>query len=180
MWNKFFLLFIISTTFFNRLLSNTISNELLGIQLGTEYKTLAKNYKFVKIKNEKSGGKIYKIVYSETFGIETYLYFFNSKVYKIKVVYEKNFADESDWENIFNQTKFNYGEYSSSVTNSDYNNYTETYTWQDENVKQVLEKVSNNNVLEKFSVYIIDKKLEKKILNMTPLEKFWQKIISIF
>jgi len=181
MWTKLFFSILLIATYLNTYaVSTKISDELFGIQLGSEYKTLTKNYKFVKVKSVAGADKVYKIVYTESFGIETYLHFFKSKVYKIKLVYGKNFADETDWENIYNQTKLNYGEYLSAVTNTEEKNYTETYTWQDENIKQILEKVSNNNVLETFSVLIVDKKIETEILKISPLQKFWQNIISIF
>ncbi len=181
MCNKIFGLFFLSILFFNvNLLSNIISDELFGIKIGTKYKTIAKNYKLTKSKNEISSVRVYRIIYAESFGVETFLYFFKSRIYKIKFIYGKDFADETDWENIYNQMKTNYGEYLSEVTYNEEKKCIETYTWQDEKTKQVLEKVSKNNNLETFTVLILDKKMEDEILKLSPLQKFWQTIISIF
>ncbi|MFN3550780.1 MAG: hypothetical protein ACK4WJ_03090 [Endomicrobiia bacterium] len=171
----FYIFFILNLR--GLIFTSELPKELLGINIGEKFYNLKKLFQLKSVKKE-NFEKIYKVIYSseETNFIETYVSFFNSQVSKIKVLYNENFIDENDWENIFNQAVSYYGVPNKVEIETQNDITTEFYLWENENIKYEYLKISKNDKILNFSIILRDKKIEQKILNLSPIKKFLYKI----
>ncbi len=173
----FLLLFILRTVFSDE---RNLPNEIFGFQLGSSYNELFKSYSLKRIKPICEVVKTYQIVYNEPVGVETFISFFNKKVYKISLVYKRDFADITDWENIFYQAEMYYHQPDKVFVEQKENYYIENYQWETPTIKYVLQKVNQDNELESFSIVLTDKNVEQYITSLPLTKKIYYKIISIF
>lgn len=156
----------------------SLPDNLLGISLNSSYKSISHEYKLRKV-GTKGLIKTFQIIYTDAVGIESYLAFFDSRVIKVKVVYNKELITEPDWENIFNQTKINYGfPIKSSVKNE--NGYQiETYLWEEGDVRYIIEKFSKGEEVEKI-IITLSSNVEEKMEQLPLLKKIYLRIKNIF
>lgn len=175
---KYLALFILIYT--NSILTaEQLPREILDIKL-TE--TLSKLKKIFNLKKEKSEEELvsaFKIDYLEN-SIKTYVYLFNSKIYKIKLEYEENFFQQEDWENLYDKVVLLYGLPNKVEIKQINNLITETYIWEDNNTEYIYKKSVEENKIKNFTILLIDKTLKQEILNLTPTKKFLYKIKNIF
>ncbi len=173
---KFFFIFLLCNIF---VFSSELPTELLGFQLGSRFKNI-KN--FIQLKKIRlSFEKIYKVLYTEEEQtIETYLYFFNKKIYKIVVVYPETIFNNEDWENIYNQATSMYNEPQKVFVEQQNGNLQETYLWENQKIKYIYKKVSKDNKIQSFSIELVDKFIEQKILQLSFIKKLYFTIINLF
>ena len=176
MLNFIFCIFLI-LNFKISIYASNLPTELLSIKISQHFSNLKKLYqlKFVKKENFE---KIYKVIYSseQINYIEIYISFFNLKVSQIIILYNENFIDENDLENIYNQTVSYYGLPKEIKVETKDNFTTEIYLWENEDIKYKYIKISKNDKILNFSIILRDKKIEQKILNLSPIKKFFYKI----
>lgn len=176
MFKYLFYVFLILN--FNTLIfASDLPTELLGIKISENFGNIKKTFqlKFLKKENYE---KIYKIIYSseEMNFIETYISFFDSQVLQIKVLYNENFFTEDDWDNIYNQAITYYGLPNKVENNTNEEITIETYLWENEKIKYEYKKILKNGKILSFNITLRDKIIEQKILNLSPIKKFFYKI----
>lgn len=163
-------------------ISLELPNSFIDIYLGQPYKELKQKYQLKRIfyNDYEVLFKTYKIIYNEAYDIEILVSFFCSKVVKISIKYSKNFLDENDWENIYNQALINYGQPQKIYTETQNNILKQYYFWEDEKVKQMYICIFENENLQNFYIILTDKITEQKIDNFSPIKKTYYKILNFF
>jgi len=181
MFNKissFFRTLTIFFLFIANIFTSELPTEILGFQLGAKYKTLKNS---VSLKRTKlSFEKIYKVVYNEGQSIETYLYFFNKKIYKIVISYPDKIIGEEDWENIYNQASLLYGKPQKVIIVQQNSLLQEIYMWENQKIKYVYKITNKDNKLQNFIIELTDKSIEQKISRLSFIEKIFFIIINLF
>ena len=157
--------------------SKELPTELLGFQINTELKSVKKSVQLKKIKN--SFEKVYKVLYIEQ-SIETYLYFFNKKIYKIIICFSEKVFDQEDWENIVSQAISLYDRPKKVFVTHKNGLSQEVYLWEDEKVKYMYKKFSKENKIQNFSIELVDKHTEQKITQLSFIKKLYLRLINLF
>jgi len=160
------------------LFSSELPNELLGLKLGDKYSNVKKLFILKKVKTE-NFYKIYKVSYLEE-NMETYVSFFERKIFKIEVSYKEEFIEESDWLNIYNQAISYYGQPKKAEVEQKGNFVEENYIWEKKNIKYIYQKIIQDGKIKKFTITLVDKNIEEKILNLPKIKKLYYKILNIF
>lgn len=174
----FILVTILLTTAY--IFADKLPTAVLGISLEETYEEIKRRYILKKVNISNNTSKTYEKIYTEESNIKTYISFFNSKVFKITVIYLENFVDETDWENIYNQAVIQFGEPKKVFLEMKNNIVEENYLWEDENVKQIYKRISENGKFRNFYIILVDKQTEQKIKALSPIEKLYYKIINLF
>lgn len=159
-----------------------LPNSFIDIYLGQTYKDLKQKYQLKRVtSNNEILFKTYKIIYNEAYDVEILVYFFRSKVTKISIRYGKNFLDENDWENIYNQALTNYEQPKKIFAEMKNNTLKQYYFWEDEKVEQtyicVFDEKEN---LQNFYIILTDKISKQKIQNLSPIRKLYYKLLKLF
>ncbi|GEM_PF-1654543 len=159
--------------------SSELPTELLGFQLGDRFKNIKSSVQLKKIKS--SFKKVYKVVYTEEEqSIETELYFFNKKIYKIVVCYPEKIFNEDDWENIYNQASSMYNKPQKVIVTQQNGILKETYLWENQEIKYMYKKINKDNRTQNFSIELVDKLVEQKMSQMSFIKKLYFTIINFF
>ncbi|MCS7123329.1 MAG: hypothetical protein RMJ17_02020, partial [Candidatus Aenigmarchaeota archaeon] len=161
-------------------LSSELPKGLIDIYLGQNYKNLKQKYQIKKIASYDNISKTYEVIYTDNSEIRTLISFFNSKVFRIILIYSENFLNETDLESIYNQAVINYGMPNNTYSEKQNNIFKEYYIWEDESVRQTYIRIIKDGKLENFFIILIDKKIEEKINNLSPLKKLYYKIVGLF
>jgi hypothetical protein len=56
----------------------------------------------------------------------------------------------------------------------------ENYIWEEKNIKYIYQKIIQDGKIEKFTITLVDKNIEEKILNLPKIKKLYYKILNIF
>lgn len=158
-----------------------LPNSYIDIYIGQTYKDLKQKYQLKRISyDDDEFYKIYKIIHNEIYNIEILVYFFLSKVVKISVMYGRDFLDDNDWKNIFEQAIINYGQ--PKITSTEIGNSTlkQCYLWEDEKIKQTYICILENENLKSFYIKLTDKVTEQKLQNSSKIKKLYYKLLKHF
>ncbi|MCS7231952.1 MAG: hypothetical protein RMJ67_07445 [Elusimicrobiota bacterium] len=161
-------------------LSSELPKGLIDIYLGQSYKNLKQKYQIKKIASYDNISKTYEVIYTDNSEMRTLISFFNSKVFKITLIYSENFLNDTEWESIYNQAIINYGIPTNIYLEKQNNTTKEHYIWEDENLKHTYVRIIEDGKLRNFYIILTDKKIEEKINNLSPLKKLYYKIVGLF
>jgi len=176
---KYIKSFLVFNLTLSILFSSELPNELLGLKLGEKFSNVKKLFILKKTKSE-NFYKTYKISYLEEQNIETYISFFEKKIFKIEISYKEEFVDEDDWLNMYNQAIFYYGKPKKVEVEQKDSFIKETYIWEKQNIRYICQKVTKDGKVKNFNITVIDKNIEEKISNLSTIKKFYYKILNIF
>lgn len=157
-----------------------LPTQLMDISLGQCYKEIKQKVQLKRIRGENNVTKTYKVILNEETSLKIVLELFQSKVYKITISYDENFVDETDWENIYNIAINTYGMPKKVNIEQKNNILYENYLWEDEDVKQLYQRVVVNNEFKNFVINLIDKKVEQKITELPPIKKLYYIFVNLF
>ncbi|MCX7956933.1 MAG: hypothetical protein N2643_03440 [Endomicrobia bacterium] len=160
-------------------LAENLPKQLLDITLGQHYKEITQKYQLKKIKT-KDLYKSYEIIYTEDNNIKTTLDFWSLKVFKVTIIYNKDFLDEYDWTNIYNQAILNYGKPTNVKVEKKDNLLEENYIWEDNYIILIYKRTMINEQFTTFNIELTDKTTKIYIEKLTPIKKFYYRLLKIF
>ncbi len=181
---KEILVYLLTVLFLPNLYSSEVElpDSFLELSIGQKLKDVKNLYQLKKIISDIEYLKKYSVIYlEEQNNIETSIYTFELKICKIKVTYLEQFFSESDFENVYNQAQNLYGLPNKSYIETKNEQLNEILVWENSKLLYTLTKtIDQKNNFKSFSISIIDKNVELKIANLTPIKKFYYKILQKF